>query len=331
MAKDLNISYSKTLLNYDYYNKNIVSIIKHYDEIFMNSGVLIFYALSKLAIDNGTKVILTGVGGDELFGGYPWQGGHVRKIDKIFKYTYNRLPYSEFLSRLLIKLNRKLATAYQILFDYRVWHCESLSSFRYDFKEDKEKIEKRIRENADRYFKISHRDLEYGDLYNIMGYANTFTVIGSGNHFIDIATMRYSVENRSPFLDYRLYEFLMSVPDEVKSRYGEKGFLRKILKKHLPEYVTNAKKSGPTMPINRWLYSSDILEDIKSFILKHIDLIREYLSIDIEKMILSNGWLEDSKNGLKLFAILSFIIWAKFNILDDIKDENITFEELIKL
>ena len=331
LAKDLNINYSKILLNYDYYNRNILSIIKHYDEIFMNSGVLIFYALSKLAIENSTKVILTGVGGDELFGGYPWQGGHVRKIDKIFQYTYNRLPYSEFLSRLFIKLNRKLATAYQILFDYRVWHAESLSSFRYDFKEDKEEIERRIRDNADRYFEISHRDLKDSDLYNIMGYANTFTVIGSGNHFTDIATMHYSIENRSPFLDYRVYEFLMSVPDEVKSRYGQKGFLRKILKKHLPNYVTDAKKSGPTMPINRWLYNSNILEDIKSFILKHIDLIREYLSVDIEKMILSKGWLEDSRNGLKLFAIISFIIWAKFNILDDIEDENITFEELIKL
>ncbi len=296
----------------------------------MNSGVLIFYALSKLAIKNGTKVILTGVGGDELFGGYPWQSGHVRKIDKIFKFTYDKLPYSEFLSRLSIKLNRKLATAYQILFDYKVWHAECLSSFRYDFETNKKKIEKKIRANANKYFKLSHRHITYGDLYNIMSYANTFTVLGSQNYTADIAAMRYSVENRSPFLDYRLYEFLMSVPDEIKSKYGQKGFLRKILKKHLPNYVTNAKKSGPTMPINKWLYDNNTSQILKDFIIKHIKLIQEYLSNDIAKIIQSPGWITNKKNSLKLFAIISFIIWAKFNILQDIEDENITFEELIK-
>ncbi len=132
-------------------------------------------------------------------------------------------------------------------------------------------------------------------------------------------------------LDYRLYEFLMSVPDELKSKYGQKGFLRKILKKYLPSYVTEAKKSGPTMPINRWLYSQDINSNIKNFLFKHLSIIEEYLSIDIVNKIKSNGWISNKKNALQLFAIVSFVIWAKFNILNDIKDEHITFEELIKI
>jgi asparagine synthetase B (glutamine-hydrolysing) len=211
-----------------------------------------------------------------------------------------------------------------------VWHAESLSSFRYDFKQNKIDIEKRIRKNADRYFKLAHKALDSGDLYNIMGYANIFTVIGSGNHSADIATMRYSIENRSPFLDYRLYEFLMSVPDKLKSKYGEKGLLRKILKKHLPTYITEAIKSGPTMPINRWLYDNKINHDIEKFLFTYLSTIEEYLSIDIVNKIQSKGWVNNNKNALQLFAIISFVIWAKFNILNDIPDENITFEELIK-
>ncbi|MFA6136931.1 MAG: asparagine synthase (glutamine-hydrolyzing) [Sulfurimonas sp.] len=328
LAKELDINYVKTILDYKYYNENIVKIVKHYDEIFINSGVLVFYALSDLAIKNNTKVILTGVGGDELFGGYPWQSGHARKIDTIFKYTYDKLTYSEFFSKFFIKLNRKLATAYQLLFDYKVWHAQTLSSFRYDFKSSKEDIENRIRQNADKYFKVSHNALD-GDIYNIMGYANTFTVIGAGNHFVDIATMNYSVENRSPFLDYRLYEFLMSIPDELKSKYGQKGLLRKFLKKHLPDYVTTAKKSGPTMPINTWLYDERINKNINNFILNNSYLVEEYLSTDISNK-LNAKWLSDKKNSLQLFAIINFIIWAKFNVLNDIGDENITFEELIK-
>lgn len=328
LAKELDINYIKTILDYKYYNENIVKIVKHYDEIFINSGVLVFYALSDLAIKNNTKVILTGVGGDELFGGYPWQSGLARKIDKIFKFTYDKLLYSEFFSNLFIKINKKIATAYQLLFDYKVWHAQTLSSFRYDFKSCKVDVENRIRQNSDKYFKLSHNALN-GDIYNIMAYANTFTVLGAGNHFVDISTMNCSIENRSPFLDYRLYEFLMSIPDELKSKYGQKGLLRKFLRKYLPEYVTIAKKSGPTMPINTWLYDEKINQDINTFILNHLYLIEEYLSSDISAK-LNAKWILDKKNSLQLFAIISFIIWAKFNVLNNINNENMTFEELIK-
>jgi asparagine synthase (glutamine-hydrolysing) len=331
LAREIGLDYYKTTIDYSYYNRNIVDIIGHFDEIFMNSGVLIFYALSKLAQEKQSRIVLTGIGGDELFGGYPWQGGHVRKIDWLFKLTYNKLPYSEAFSRAFIKMGKKIATAYQVLFDYYVWHAESLSSFRYDFLEDKIELEKRVREIAKRYFELAHRHLIDGDLYNIMGYANIFTVIGAGNHYTDIATMRYSIENRAPFLDYRLYEFLMSVPDEIKSKYGHKGFLRKVLKRYLPDYITEAKKSGPTMPINRWFYDNkELNSNIEKFLLKHIDIIEEYLSLDISRKVKSKSWVADRKNALKLFAILSFVIWAKFNITDSIKDRGITFEELLR-
>jgi len=327
LADELDMNYKKSILDYDYYNKNIVSIVNNYDEIFVNSGVLVFYELARLANENNTEVILTGVGGDELFGGYPWQSGVARKIDKLFNATYNRLPYFESVSKIFRQFSYKLSSAYQLLFDYYVWHVETLSIFKYDFKKDKIILEARIRGNANRYFDIVKEDV-YDDKYNMMAYANTFTLIGAGNHFIDIATMKNSVENRSPFLDYRLYEFLMSVPDEMKSKYGQKGLLRKILKNHLPDYVTEAKKSGPTMPISRWFYG-DINSKIEKFVLNYLEVIEDYLSSDISKLISSSGWIANKDNSLKLFAIISFIIWYKINILKDIKDEKMTFEELI--
>jgi len=328
LSDQLGIKYNSRVLDYDYYNKNIVKIVRNFDEVFMNSGILIYYALSDLAKENKVKVILTGMGGDELFGGYPWQSGVARKIDKVFRLTYSKLPYNELLSKTVIFLNKKLAAAYQLLFDYKVWHAETLSSFRYDFKKDKVVIEKTIRDNAQKYFKLSEKHMYY-DIYNMMAYANTFTLIGAGNHSMDISTMESSIENRSPFYDYRLFEFLMSVPDVLKIKHGHKGMLRKFLTKHLPGYVTNAKKSGPTMPLTTWLYGKQILPDIKKFLYNNMCLIQEYLSVDICDK-LNDTWIDDKRNSLKLFAIINFIIWAKINILEETYDENITLNELLR-
>jgi len=325
LTNDLDIQSHSIKIDYNYFNENIVSIIKNYDEIFINSGVLVFYQLSKLAKENHTKVVLTGVGGDELFGGYPWQSGVVRKINFIFKKTYNQLRHNNFLCNLFNLFGRKFSTVYQILFDYKVWHAQSLSSFRYDIKKNKKIIDKKIRDKAEKYFDYSTKNLD-GDNYNIMNFANTFTVIGAGNYFIDLAAMQNSIENRSPFLDYRLFEFLMSIADDVKSEQGNKGLMRDILKNFLPTYVIDAKKSGSTMPIQKWFYNSNI-NNIKNFIFKYKNCIDEYLGLKIK---LNDNWIKNPENSLKLFAIICFIIWIKFNVFNDIENENISFDELIK-
>lgn len=331
LASDLAFKYQKSILDYEYYNKNIVSIVKHYDEIFMDSGVLVFFELSRLAKKNGVSVVLTGIAGDEQFGGYPWQGGVVRKIEKVFKVLHGSFFYNKKFYHLLIKLNKKIALAYKILFDYKVWHAQSLSDFSFDFGSDRQAIEDRIRSNADKYFQITRTHL-YDDLYNRMGYANMFTILGAQNRFSDIAAMKHSVENRSPLLDYRIFEYMMSIPDNKKVKHGKnKGLMRYILKGILPNYVTKAKKSGPTMPLNSWFSDENLLSVIKIFIMNNIDLIEKYLSSDISKKIRQEeSWLFSKKSSLKLFAIINFVIWAKHNILYDIDNENITFEELIK-
>jgi len=333
LAKDENFNYSSRILDFDFYNKNIVKIINNYDEILVNSGVLVFYNLAELSHNTKVPVILTGVGGDELFGGYPWQG-HQRKINTFFQKTYNKLPYSEFIYSTLLKLNKKLAVAYKILTDFQVWHSQSLATviFNFDFHSVRKKIEERIRFYSNRYFNIVDKHID-NDIYNSLNYANIWTVLGAGQHFVDLATMKFSVENRSPFLDYRLFEYMMSIPDEVKTEKGQKGLLREILEDFLPDYVTKAKKSGPTMPINTWFYEESIFSKLKLFIKNNREIIDKFLPKEVNKLITKDGnWLFDKNNqasNLRLFALISYIIWYKINISKEIKDIDLTFIDLI--
>ena len=164
-----------------------------------------------------------------------------------------------------------------------------------------------------------------------MHYANLFTVLGGQNYQADIGCMSTSVENRSPFEDIDIFEYMMSVPDNVKIKYGPKGLFRNILKQYLPSYVTDAKKSGPTMPVSSWLYKKSRYRAVKNFIMKNIKLIQDFLSSEIAENISGDYDKYFSKKySSRLFALISFLIWVKINITYEIKSTQISFEELIR-
>ncbi|VXC03276.1 asparagine synthase (glutamine-hydrolyzing) [Maribacter litoralis] len=73
------------------------------------------------------------------------------------------------------------------------------------------------------------------------------------NTKVDRATMAFSLEARSPFLDYRVVEMAQSLPTEFKYQLGnQKRILKDILYKHIPESYFNRPKSGFGMPLNLW-------------------------------------------------------------------------------
>ncbi len=63
LCDDLGIRQISTTVDFDFWNRNIVDIARNYDEVFLNSGTLIFYAISAAAQANGVKVLLEWSGG----------------------------------------------------------------------------------------------------------------------------------------------------------------------------------------------------------------------------------------------------------------------------
>jgi asparagine synthase (glutamine-hydrolysing) len=81
---------------------------------------------------------------------------------------------------------------------------------------------------------------------------------------MDVATMAYSLEARSPFLDHKLMEFMATVPSEYKLRNGESKYLLKsALRGILPDQILDRPKMGFGIPLGSWLRSKlrDILAD----------------------------------------------------------------------
>lgn len=323
-------------LNFQFFDRHIVKFVEDFEGLFVDSGLLVFYALAQSARHNGVKVVFTGVGGDELFGGYPWQS-QLRWLPKsvLRRSLQKSTPrYSHQIMRLLHKggnkYTRKMASVYQLLDQTRIWHSQSLCGvfqpWMWDANED---VFEKIDQYSQGVFQNAMSSVE-GDLYNQCQWANISTVIGYQNYMVDKACMFNSVENRSPSLDFEVFEYMMSVPDQMKIQAGPKGLMRQILSGFMPDYVTKAKKSGPTMPLHLWFNDYDLRKHVDRFVIKNINLISEFVSTDLAKVIKNDAGVLYSGRALPLFAVVSYLMWAKLHIEHSIPDSSISFTEMVK-
>ena len=141
--------------------------------------------------------------------------------------------------------------------------------------------------------------------------------------------MSYGIETRAPFLDYEIFEYMMKIPDKEKNRQGIKSIFKNLLRGKLPEYIINAKKSGPSLPLNIWIESRpEVKKKINNFINRNLFYIRDYLSEKLYYQLNKSKNIFDKKY-VRAFKILSFIIWAKINIDKSITNKSITLEELV--
>ena len=338
ICKEYGYKFIETVFDYNYFNKNLIKIIHSFDEFVPDNGCLIFFALAETAKKNNIKVIMSGTGGDEIFGGYPWQN-KIRFIPNFLlnKFlNYKEKIYKNHLPKSIFNINnfflRKIIKAYQLFFHTRIWHSETFGSGLGDLMDDtKSESFERLNSYSESYFDYTNKVFNKSD-YNHINFANIFTTINFQNHFLDIACMSHSVENRSPLLDFNIFEYMMSVPDKYKNRSGIKSIFRKILRNRLPNYVTSAKKSGTTLPLNVWINERKFLKkDIDNFITRNLFYLKDYLSVDLYENLKKNSTAILKNDYIKIFKLISFIVWIKINVEKSIKDYSITFEDLLKL
>lgn len=257
---------------------NPLEIIKQVDEIYKNihepffdPAVLLLMFLSK----NSKKYIdvaISGDGGDELFGGYKHYnlGIFYKKLSKVkilLNVFSDRMIEKTFNHRgiLLIKYLKKnnLSKAFQFL-----------RSIKKDYPSI-EIVDQSILNNHNKNNNlISHEiiDLLKYDFDNI--FKNLYLPK------VDLATMFYSLECRTPFLSKNLIEFAFSIKDKHKlNLFQNKIILIKLLEKHLPKELISGKKRGFEFPLKSWLrnelkdWSKEIISDDRNY--KELNINKE--------------------------------------------------------
>jgi asparagine synthase (glutamine-hydrolysing) len=219
-------------------------------------------AIGQLVIAEATsaqvKVVLTGEGSDEVFGGYSWYST-LRILQPFFLLPQ---PMRRLISR-LPPIRRRWPGAAATIAGARAMRFERYAgSVTHLFSQsaDKELLSAQVQEelrlqgsvqDAPAYpaaFGTWHpfAQMQYLDLKN--------RLVDGVVQSLDRMSMAYSVEARVPFLDHELVEFCARIPPRVKMRWlREKHVLRRAMEGVLPPAIVKRKKWAFQVPMEEWL------------------------------------------------------------------------------
>lgn len=193
------------------------------------------YCLSKQTALSNVKVLLNGQGADEVFAGYHHH-------------------FYKYLSSLL--KNFKFSEYYKQLTDFSKIKSRSKSELnKIAFNNVKSQLFKRgatkykIGTLRERW--INSNSLQQQLTMDIRHFSLPIYLSNNDNN-----TMAFSIESRHPFMDYRLVEFGLSLPDEYKIKNGFQKYIMRDAMKNIPDSIKWRKdKKGFTVPEDKVLYS----------------------------------------------------------------------------
>lgn len=208
-------------------------LIWHLEEPMSDAAFIPTFTISEMASKN-IKVILSGAGGDEVFGGY---------------YRYKKKSFLKNIAKFILH-GKKLSNSY-----YDIFKDENEKEWRSLFPWYKSN--NNIRKTIDKEFK---KEVKKGYVQAIMNLDLKYYLQDDILLLTDKMTMASSIEARVPLLDYRLINYCKEVPISKKIVKDEKKFiLKKIMEKYVNDNILYRKKEGFGAPIKTWINENKYL------------------------------------------------------------------------
>jgi len=253
-------------------------LVYHYDEPFADPAAFPLYLLSRFAREH-VKVVLSGDGGDELFGGYQRYA-----VDR-FASFYQRLP--EVLTKNLIPaLAGKLPSLRRNKYIFRTLgladrarrYVSWLTMFTPEMQAELLGADLRAavvgHDPGGPHYAYYHalNGNTANDHLNRLMYVDLKTMLVDGYmEKTDKATMACGLEARVPLLDHRLVELAFQIPGHFKISGGSsKRILKRAVRDLLPLSVLRKPKHGFAVPLDPWFrgelkdFSFEVLLDART-------------------------------------------------------------------
>lgn len=303
--------------------EELPKIIYFFDQ--PTGGSLETYFISKLASDD-VKVALSGLGGDELFGGYHSSIHNSAALSGVYKgmpaflrsfllSTVATLPFSTDLKKTLttadhfLKLSGPVKKRLFLYFAFMENEKQKLYSRNF--------LPKTTRFNTEVLFENYLKDKNISSDVDLLGYLDleTYTKddLLTGMNMMSMAN---SLEVRVPFLDPRLIDFASKIPPSLKFHKGiSKYILKEVAKEWLPAEVITHKKTGFGLP--RALYMKGKLKTyILSVLSRKSVMERGFFNPDYIDDIVQGFYNENSRRmlwreHLKVWILFVLELWCR--------------------
>ena len=263
-AKIMGSVHTETICKPEDILQMLPKLIEVYDEPFGDSSALPSLLLNKVTKQYVTMA-LSGDGGDESFLGY----NHFDWVTK-FKLLL-KIPY-------IIRLLISKTLAFNILGARteplkRIFAIKGSADFIAGIFTGYNSL--LIKRNVEWFSHYNGFTKWTKDLYQQTADLNIkLWLENDSNVKVDRASMAYSVEVRSPFLDYRIIEFARTLPVSYRYMPGrKKRILRDILKEYIPEEVFDQPKRGFAVPIGQWIrkeLKEEFVSNLSDDFLNHV-------------------------------------------------------------
>lgn len=239
-------------------------LTQFYDEPFADASAIPTFLVARTAA-RSVKVVLTGDGGDEAFGGYSRYAHDLKEsavrhlLPAWFRRTFlapvaRMWPQTPWLPR---PLRLKWALTHMAM-DPAAAHANSISQCRPPLRRrlmSADVIARLVGHDPGLPVRLGHHGGPAGDSLAGMLAADVSTVLPDDFLVkVDRATMAAGLEARPPLLDHELLELAAKIPSRFKVRNGEtKWVFKQVCLKSLPRDIVYRKKHGFDVPVGTWL------------------------------------------------------------------------------
>ena len=300
----------------------LYNILDTLGEPFGDSSAIPMYILCRKAGEH-VKVSLSGDGGDELMGGYnkhraEYKLRHSPGLGVVAKSVapfLNLIPHSRN-SAMGNKVRQVLrfSKGAKLNLSDRYWQWASIADESKALRLIKTKSENLEKLFAER--KNTHLS-KLDNNFNSLLYTDVKLVLQNDMLVkTDLMSMANSLEARVPFLDYRLVEYLFSLPSEFKiDENSKKRILRDAVAHLLPQEIMTRKKQGFEVPLLKW-FKTELKGSIESLWLADDYIISqgifnpEYIK-SLKKQLYSSN---PQDAVAQIWGLIAFQHWYKRNI-----------------
>ena len=286
------------------YIKNFPKLMYHMDEPLADPSIIALHSISELA-SHHVKVITSGEGADELFGGYNTYQEEVNQS------WYMKIPFP--LRRLASMIAGIFPEVRGFNFIYR--RGKHLKDYNIGlgrvFRDEeamkivKPKNQIHTKDIVKPFYEEYKNNSTMVQRQVIDFY---FWLVRDFLHAVDRSGSMFGIEARTPFLDEKVYNIARKLPVSSKiNKETTKIALRKAAEKVIPNESYKKKKLGFPVPLREWIREDELYNEIKEKF--NSDIAAKYF--DIKRI---NKLLEDHKSGKKdcykkVWTIYTFIVW----------------------